>query len=53
MLALIRQIRNRKTGLELDIFEIKGAGCLAQLDIVGKYFVGPSMTPPDPVLTFN
>ena len=59
---LTRPIRSKtcKTGLQPAIFDIqanrrcsKGVGCSARQNTCGNYFVGPKMTPPDPVLTLN
>ena len=58
--ALIRPIRICKNGLQLAIFDIqahqgcsKDEGCSARQNTSGNYFVGPKMTPPDPVLTLK
>ena len=60
-IALIRQNRTCKTGIQLAILEIqanrgcsKGAEWSARQNIGKNNFVGPKMqTPPDSVLTLN
>ena len=58
--ALIRPIRTCTNVLQLAIFDIqanpgcsKDVGCSARQNTSGNYFVGPKMTPPDPVLTLK